>query len=166
MNNRMFLRSALIGSSLLAAMSAEATGSATFNVTATVLQTCSVSASDLAFGGINVVQNTETDATTTIALTCGSGVNYSVGLDAGQGSGSTTTTRLMTNTGGSGTLAYELFQDSGHSTNWGNNPGIDTDPSTGTGSQQSLTVYGVVPAGQQSTPYGTYGDTITVNVYY
>jgi spore coat protein U-like protein len=166
MNNRMFLRSVLIGSSLLAAMSAEATGSATFNVTATVVQTCSVTAADLAFGGINVVQNLETDAQTTLTLTCGNGVTYSVGLDGGQGSGGTTTTRVMTNTGGSGTLNYTLWQDSGHTTNWGNSPGTDTNPNTGTGSSQTMTVYGVVPAGQQSTPYGTYGDTITVNVYY
>jgi spore coat protein U-like protein len=166
MNNRMFLRSVLIGSSLLAAMSAEATGSATFNVTATVVQTCQVSASDLAFGGINVVQNTETDAQTSITLTCGSGVTYNVGLDAGQGSGATTTTRVMTNTGGPGTLNYTLWQDQNHLTNWGNNSPVDTYPSTGTGSQQTLNVYGVVPAGQQSTPYGSYADVITVDVYY
>jgi fimbrial chaperone protein len=92
----MFLRSILVGSSLLAAAAAQAAPTATFNVTATVVQACTISASDLAFGSINVVQNIEFDANTTLQVTCGEGVTYNIGLDQGTGAGGTTTTRVMT----------------------------------------------------------------------
>ncbi len=48
---------------------------------------------------------------------------------------------------------------------WGNTIGTDTVAGTGTGSNQSLTVYGRVPV--QSTPVGaTYTDTVIVTVTY
>jgi spore coat protein U-like protein len=165
MNIRMFLRPILIGSSLLAAAAAQASPSATFQVSATVVQTCTVTAGNLAFGSINVVQNTAFQAQSSIDLTCGNGVGYRVGLDQGQGPGGTTTTRVMTN-GSGGQLNYQLYQDDALSINWGNTDNVDTEPGTGNGFDQTITVYGVVLANQTTVPYGTYGDTIGVTVYY
>jgi spore coat protein U-like protein len=158
----LFRKSILMGASLLLATAAQAAGN-TFNVTATVLQTCSVSVNDLNFGSINVVQNQDWDSTTTISLTCGSGLNYNVGLDAGL-NGGTVTTREMMNNGVP--LDYALYQDTNRTTNWGNSAGVDTVSSQGTGSQQTLTVYGRVPNGQTTVGAGTYSDTVTVYVYY
>jgi spore coat protein U-like protein len=62
-------------------------------------------------------------------------------------------------------LSYSLFSNSVHTTNWGNTVGTDTVAGTGTGSVQSLTVYGQVPAGQFTKP-GSYADTITATVTY
>ena len=50
----------------------------------------------------------------------------------------------------SGTVAYGLYQDSAHTTNWGKTNGTDTESGTGNGSAQTLTVYGHIAA--QTTP--------------
>jgi spore coat protein U-like protein len=158
----LFHKSILMGASLLLATAAQASGN-TFNVTATVLQTCSVSTNDLNFGSINVVQNQDWDSTTTISLTCGSGTAYHVGLDAGLNGGSVTNRQMMSS---SVPLNYALYQDTNRTTNWGNTAGVDTVDSAGTGGQQTLTVYGRVPNGQTNVGAGSYSDTITVSVYY
>lgn len=130
-----------------------------------MVQACTISASDLAFGSINVVQNIEFDANTTLQVTCGEGVTYNIGLDQGTGAGGTTTTRVMTGSGG-GSLNYALYQDNAHTQNWGNSNLVDTYAGTGNGTTQTVAVFGVIPAGQQSAPFGTYTDSIAVNVYY
>jgi spore coat protein U-like protein len=67
-------------------------------------------------------------------------------------------------TGPAGALVgYKLFQDAGHTTNWGNTVGVDTVQGTQSGLAQNFTVFGQLPAGQ-SVPSGTYSDTITVTV--
>ncbi|WP_244110156.1 Csu type fimbrial protein [Burkholderia ambifaria] len=104
-----------------------------------------------------------TDATSTLSVTCSNTTPYNVGLDAGLATGATVTSRAMTITGAS--LLYSLFQDAGRTTNWGNTVGTDTVAGTGTGSAQTLTVYGRVEAGQFVTP-GAYTDTITATVTY
>lgn len=140
---------------------AAATATTTFNVTATVQATCTVSASPLGFGTYQAV---DIPATTTISVTCTNTTPYGVGLDAGTFSGATVTTRKMSGPDANG-LPYFLYQDSGHSTNWGNTKGTDTVAGTGNGSAQTLTVYGDLPANEFVKP-GSYTDTITATVYY
>jgi spore coat protein U-like protein len=101
------------------------------------------------------------DNTSTITVTCTSGADYNVGLDGG--SAADVTARVMKN--GTDSVAYQLYSDSGHSTVWGNTIGTDTVTSTGTGTQQTFTVYGEVPA-QTTPPAGTYTDTVAVTVTY
>jgi spore coat protein U-like protein len=68
-------------------------------------------------------------------------------------------------TNGGNAVTYSLYFDSGRTTVWGNTIGTDTVAATGSGSSQSYTVYGRVPA--QSTPGpAAYADTITVTVTY
>ena len=63
----------------------------------------------------------------------------------------------------SATVAYGLYQDSGHGTNWGNTVGTDTVSGTGNGNAQTLNVYGQI--GSQTTPQpGAYADTVNVTV--
>ena len=66
---------------------------------------------------------------------------------------------------GTNSIAYQLYQNSGRTTVWGNTVGTNTVASTGTGNSQPLTVYGNVPA-QATPPAATYNDTITVTVTY
>ncbi|MCK5041171.1 MAG: spore coat U domain-containing protein [Sphingomonadales bacterium] len=140
---------------------AQTTETTTFNVSTTVGATCSVSASDIGFGSYDQLSATNTDSTTTLNVTCTSTTTYEVGLDAGTGTGATTTVRVMEF--GANTLNYAMYQDSGHTTNWGDNAGVDTVSGTGTGSSQALTVYGRIPALQSIAP-GSYTDLITVTV--
>jgi spore coat protein U-like protein len=137
------------------------TATTTFNITAIVPTTCTVAANNLNFGTVGVL-SANTDATTTLQPKCTSGTPYNVGLDKGL-NGSSVTARQMK--AGPALINYSLFSNSGHTTNWGNTVGTDTVSGTGTGSSQSLTVYGRIPS--QTTPSpATYTDTIVVTLTY
>jgi len=140
---------------------ASSTTTTTFAVSANIPVSCTVSAVPLTFGNYTGLV---LPVTTTVSATCTNGHAYNIGLDAGIGSGATVAIRKMTGGGASSsTLNYSLYQDSGHTTVWGNTPGTNTVSSTGTGVQQNFTVYGQIPAGQTSVA-GNYVDTITVTV--
>lgn len=146
----------------LAAASAHAgTATGNFDVTATVVDTCTISASDLAFGSYT---GALLDSTTTIAVTCTNLTAYTVEIDAGSGSGATTSVRRMTGPS-SGLLNYALYQDAAHLLVWGTLGALQSVAGIGSGASQSLTVYGRVPAGQ-SPAAGSYTDTVTVTVNY
>jgi spore coat protein U-like protein len=102
-----------------------------------------------------------TPGATAITVACPLLLPYTVGLNAGLGSGATTTTRKMTGPG-SATLSYQLFQNASLITNWGNTIGTNTESGTGTGSAQTLEIYPEAAAGQYVAP-GTYTDTITIS---
>ena len=137
---------------------------ATFQVSATVIPACIVTANPLSFGSYDPTATTNLDATTTLSVTCTIGTSFRVGLDAGASSGATVSARKMTS--GSNALAYALYQDSTRATNWGNTPGTDTPPAaTAPATPSILTVYGRVPMNQNVTA-GAYTDTVTVTVTY
>ena len=138
-----------------------ATTTATMNVSATVVNNCTVSANPLSFGQYS---GTALNVSTTISVTCNTGDSYSVGLNAGGGSGATVSNRLMTLSSGSATLAYSLLSGSYSGTNWGNASGSWV-TGTGNGSAQTLTVYGVVAGGLYPTA-GSYADSVTVTLTY
>jgi spore coat protein U-like protein len=73
---------------------------------------------------------------------------------AGTATGNTTTT-----------VGFQLYQDAGRTVIWGNTQSTNTVAGTGTGSAQSLTVFGQVPA--QATPRpDTYQTTVTATVFF
>lgn len=139
-----------------------ATAQTTFQVTATVVGTCSISATALAFGSYNP-SSPSLNAANTVSITCTNGTSYSVALNAGSGSG-TVANRLMT--GSSATLGYNIYTDNTYSVVWGDGSGTSV-PKTGTGSGvvQNLTGYGQIATGQYQ-PAGNYTDTITATVTY
>jgi spore coat protein U-like protein len=140
------------------------TASATFNVTATVLASCTVSAGTLAFGSYTPTAGSPIDATSTVSVVCTNGTNYAVALDGGSTAGDVAA-RAMNDTH-THTLAYEIYKDSARATVWGDGTGTTvTQSGTGSGTTQSLTAYGRVPASQFSTA-GSYSDTVTVSVSY
>ncbi|CDZ78963.1 putative secreted protein [Legionella massiliensis] len=148
----------------LCAQTYAATTTTTLAVTATVLTACIVTTTPVAFGNYSPVQATPTTGTGTIITTCTLSSTYTIGLDAGASSGATVTTRKMTFL--TNLLPYGLYQDSGHTTNWGNTPGTDTPAATtATGLAQTKTVYGSIPAGA-TVPAGAYTDTVNVTVTY
>ena len=136
-----------------------------FDVTMKIIADCTIAANPLDFGQSQGVLATSVSVSTTLNVTCTNTTLYNVGLNAGTGTGSTTAARLMSGTGANtSTVAFNLYQAAG-ATNWGNTQGTDTRSGTGTGSSQTLTVYGVVPA--QATPQpDTYKSTITATVYF
>lgn len=143
---------------------AQTSTTTSFTVQITIQAACQInSASNINFG-TNGVLSANVDATSQIVVQCTSGTPFSLGLNAGVGTGATVDTRLMTGPS-SATISYGLFRDSGHTQVWGNTVGTDRLTGTGTGTAQSFTVYGRVPS--QTTPgVGTYTDTVTATLTY
>lgn len=149
----------------LAATAHAATVTDQFQVTATVVASCTVSATDLGFGNYDPLSGSHTTATSTVTVRCSLEAPFDIGLDAGTGSGATITVRRMTLAADTETLDYGLFSNATHTTNWGDTVGVDTVSGTGTGLDATFSVYGRLPAGQNQ-PVGSYSDTITVTVTY
>jgi spore coat protein U-like protein len=139
-----------------------APATSTFTVNATMQNACGVNASDLNFGNYS---GALVNGTSTISISCNTtNTPYNVGLNQGVASGASVTNRSMT--GPSSTLLhYSLFRDSALTQNWGNTVGTDTVSGTNTGSTQSITVYGQIPAGQKGPP-GLYTDTLIATLTY
>jgi spore coat protein U-like protein len=144
-----------LGLFALAQPALAATSTTTFAVTATVVATCGVTATPLAFGNYTGVVD---PATSTVSVTCTNTTPYTIGLNAGAATGATVANRSMT--GGAVLLGYGLFSDSGHTANF-----VGTSSITANGSAQSVTVYGQIPAAEFVAP-GAYADTITATVTY
>ncbi|CAB3629379.1 MULTISPECIES: Csu type fimbrial protein [Achromobacter] len=163
--------SATIGLSLPAAAPAQVyqngTATATFNVSLTVQANCTIAADPLVFpstGLLSAAVNQET----TVRVTCTNTTPYNVGLDAGTAAGSTIANRLLVGTAPGNTttsVGYQLYQNAGRTTIWGNTQGTDTVGGTGTGAAQTLTVYGRVPPQAAPKP-DTYQSTVTATVYF
>ena len=162
--NKQILKSTLIAAAgLLFANSAmAATDTDTFLVTATVANSCLVSATDLNFGAYDPAA--VKDGTSTITVTCTAQTPYTIGLDAGQ---HFATTRAMIGDDTATTLLkYELYTESGHGTIWGELlSGTTVANSSLAGGALDYTVYGQIPASQY-VPAANYADTITVTVDY
>lgn len=161
-----FVKSAVVAVATLAFAFAgnsafASTTTASMAVSATVVNNCTVSANPLAFGQYS---GTALNVSTTISVTCNTGDNYSVGIDAGGGTGASVTKRLMTLSSGGSTLGYSLLSGSFTGTNWGNTTGSWV-TGTGNGAAQTLTVYGVV-AGNLFPTAGAYSDSVTVTLTY
>lgn len=139
--------------------------SSTFDVTMRIVADCTIAANGMDFGQNQGVLAATVNAQSSINVTCTNTTPYNVGLNAGTGTGSSGTTRYMSGTGANtGTVQFNLYQAAG-STPWGNTQGTNTMAGTGNGTQQTLTVYGEIPA--QNTPApDSYKSTITATVYF
>jgi len=158
-------RKASIGLAMLMAAAiclpaSAATTDGSIAVSASVQATCVITATPLAFGTYTGIQ---TDNTATVTITCTKTTPYTVGLNAGLGTGATITARSMTGAGVA--LNYGLFTDTNRTNNWGNTATTNWAAGTATGTSQALTVYGRVAAGQFVAP-GAYTDTVTATVTY
>ncbi len=120
---------------------------------------CTVTSTNIQFGTFS---GTTIAITGTLTVKCTSGSAYNVGIDAGSGSGATVNNRLMTATGGA-ELGYQLFRDAAHTLNWGNTAGVDTVAGTGTGNNQTISVYAQLPSNEYAAA-NSYTDA-TVNVF-
>lgn len=152
-------------------MSAAHAGTATgsFQVTGTVVSSCNVSGSQLNFGAAidPLSASLPIDATSTLTVQCTNTTPYSVALDAGVNAGSATSfaSRAMKN--GANSIGYQLYLTSGHTSVWGDGTSGSAHPTgTGTGGNQTLTIYGRVPTLGSTVVPGTYTDTVTVTITY
>lgn len=138
-----------------------ATATTTFNVTATVVASCSTSASDMAFGTYNPNAVTDKTGTSTISVNCSLGTPYTVSLNSGMNVSSGA--RRMAD--GASFLTYEVYQDIAATLVFGSVADLLGVSGIGTGLSVPSTIYGVIPKAQNVSP-GSYTDQITVTVDY
>jgi spore coat protein U-like protein len=129
-------------------------------VTSGLATTCTVATTDLAFGTYDPLivngagAGSDLTGQATITVTCTAGASPLVWISPG------TAGRIMT---GSGNLIYEMYSDPGRTTVWGSTSGTSVQLPVSSGVAQPLTIYGVVPRGQ-NVPVGAYSQTVTVTV--
>ena len=151
---------AILWSVTVARPVAAATATASMTITATVQPTCQIAAATLDLG---VYTGQQRDGSATLSVTCTNTTPYYINIGAGlnpDASGYPTMAGA-----GAARLAYRLYQDAGRTIPWRNTLNVDGRAGTGTGSVQTLTVYGRIAAGNFATP-GTYSDTVIVTVNY
>ncbi|MBN3758537.1 spore coat protein U domain-containing protein [Paraburkholderia sp. Tr-20389] len=136
-----------------------------FTVSANVINDCTIASTNINFGTAGVLNSTLT-ATGTLTVACTKNDAYSISLSPGAGSGASVADRVMTRSGGTDKVHYQLYQNASYSLPWGDGTnGTTALTGTGTGSSQSITVYArVLP---QTTPQaGTYIDTVIATITY
>lgn len=145
---------------------------ANFQVTANVASSCTVSATNIAFGAYDPADANATaprDANGSVSVRCTRGTSTAVAAlnqGANPATGSTCASPLRQMTGGATLrLRYDIYQDAGRATAWGcdatNSQAVPTFTSSLT--PVTLTTYGRIPAGQDAA-IGSYTDTVQVSV--
>lgn len=152
-----------------------------FQVSATIQQGCILGSggTDVAsYGVINFGQvaslpaNVDAASATgagSIVIQCTPGAAVTIALDNGlNASGSIAAGRNLKNTANTDTLSYQLYQDSGHNTVWGNgsNGGSTLSLTASSSAAQTLPVFARLFARTPTPSAGTYTDTVTVTVSY
>jgi spore coat protein U-like protein len=134
-----------------------------FNASVFVNGTCNITVDPLLdFGATMGAIASPIDSSIALRATCNQDLPYTVAL--GDGLYATGTQRRMRSAAG-GFVDYGLFQDAARSQRWGDGTPDPLHNGTGNGAQQTLTIFGRVPAGQ-SAPSGTYQDTVTATITY
>ncbi len=146
---------------------AATTKTANFNVTASVVANCNISAVDIAFGAYDPLSANPLTQNGQVTITCSKGAAVSIGLSGGGNKAAPFNQMKSAST--SSFLQYQLYQDSGFATQWS-----DSQPA-GSGTVMSIasvgvltpvpyTIYGRVPAGQTASVATDYADTVTASV--
>jgi spore coat protein U-like protein len=133
------------------------------------LCSCTVSATGVDFGTYNPVAISDNDSSGTVRVRCSLVLalagSYTIQLS--RGSSSTYTQRTMTS--GASTLRYNLYTSNARNQIWGDGTGGSLSVTNAftalLGVDQTTTVYGRAPAGQNVAP-GGYADTILVTIVF
>ncbi|WP_241024127.1 spore coat U domain-containing protein [Paraburkholderia sp. Ac-20340] len=130
-------------------------------------QTCTATVSSISFGTVSPITRAAVNGSGTINVTC----NWTVvslaptalvclNLNATQ-------PRVLTQTGGTATMQYDLYSDQAHSISWGSTGAATTpisvtlqQPLLGTSTTASITYYGQIAANQPTVPTANNGDTV------
>jgi len=149
----------------LAGAAQAATRTATINVSANVVDNCTIGAGALNLGTFDGTNNLT--STSTITVRCSNGTDYTVDLSTG--SSGSYTNRTMTS--GAFSLVYNLYTAGDYETIWGNglnSTGRISDLGEGMGTAITHTVYGRLLASQNqgAIDAGEYSDTITATITY
>ena len=141
---------------------AAGSGGFPFTVTASVINSCNITATPLNFGSTSSLA-TQRVANSAVSVQCTNGDAYRIALDGGTSS-SNVARRTMKGASSAATVSYQLYTTDSRSVIWGDGTaGTSVVSSVGSGLTAVVPVYGLVPV--QSTPIpDTYTDTVTATV--
>lgn len=131
-----------------------------FSVSGSIFPSCTVDASPMAFGSVAATNSPDIDQTATITVNCPTDVSYTVSLGDGLWYANGSAGSRAMKAAGNDFLSYALFEDALRQQPWNGVPG------TGASQNQSITVYGRIPSGQNNLAAGTYSDIVVVTVEY
>jgi|688.fasta_scaffold09820_8 spore coat protein U-like protein len=164
------LTAALIGSTLALSSTliskpafAAPANTSNIQVSATVPSVCTIlTESDLVFGTYDGTLKTTLGK---LSTACTPGLAPVITLDQGLNpdGGSTDAVPQRRLKSGSDYLWYNIFQDGGYTTIWGNTAG--TGRSFAASGGNAIIVYGTIP-GDQAAPAGSYTDTVVATINY
>jgi len=135
-----------------------------FKATATVTNNCFISTSPLAFAGDNKVLSAAVRTTGSMGVLCTAGSPYQISLNGGSVANNTGA-RQMASAAGNDRIRYDI-SNTLDGPIWGDGAnGTSMVSGTGSGVQQTLRIYGRVPAQKTPTP-GDYKDTVTATLMF
>lgn len=155
---------AIVAASLVAAFSNFAfagTASTNIQVSATVAASCTIRATPLAFGVIDVKQDSTTNGQ--VRFTCSKGI--SVIFAYGAGSGTLAQRTMLGSTDNTEKLNYNIYLNSGPDILGDGTNGTRSISTTAQGVEEITFISGKVPAGQYVKP-DNYTDGVTVTLSY
>ncbi len=160
-----FLRSIVLAGALLGCSAAHAL--------CTLVCSCTVSTSPVAFGAHNLLLAANRDSTGNVRVSCGGVAGLSIPLTVAIGAGTSGSSAARQMASGPRRLNYNVYTTSGYTTVWGDGSGATATVGAsillnllGTSPPIDLTVYGRIPGGQTSVAPGSYADTLVVTLTY
>lgn len=141
------------------------TDTSNMSVSATVSDNCTISAGALPFGSYDPLSGSDVDGSAVLTVACTEGTSSTVTLGQGSNSdtGSTDAAPLRRMSGGSDYLSYDLHQDSGRTTVFGNTGGTGVAYVASSSTASTVNVYGRIPSGQ-SVAAASFSDTVVATI--
>ena len=172
MFKKTLLAVALVAFGGFALNASAASNTTTFNVTATVINNCVISSTNIAFGSYDPTSATAVTAAGNVSAKCTKNdvvyVELGQGSNAGTGSTAQVPVRQMKSATTAGLLPYHIYTTSGGTTEWGtgaaNRPASQTSVSVGTA--LNFPTYGSLPAGADVAAATDYTDSVVATVTY
>ena len=137
-----------------------ASSTGTLAVSATILDTCIVVVSPLAFPNPNTSTATNDNGTSAVTISC-TATKSNVNITLNAGLNFADSVRQMKS--GSNLLPYVIYKDSGRTSAVGNGDTLNDDDIVAL-TPSIISIYGQIPAA--SKPAGVYSDTVTITVNY
>ncbi|MGR2738491.1 Csu type fimbrial protein [Billgrantia sp. Q4P2] len=145
---------------------AQAQETANLDVSTTVVASCTIGTTALAFGDYDPINPAALDGTGTVSVTCTQDAPVAITLGQGNNPGGTSTEAaperqlIDSNTN---LLTYSLFSDAERTTEW-TNDATGNVATTGTGAAEDHTVFGRIDGAQSTAPAGAYTDIVVATV--